>query len=143
MIEEHEKRLNLLKGRLENLKEETPTEASKELQTDLAVEASQKPIVATEKELGQEADRPSGPVGIDIGTTHIAVAQNQHNHINLVKQLNAFFTYLSQTLPERSSSKTTLHFLSRTACFTSSATRRKASQTCLPPTPAGRWNEVF
>jgi len=92
MIKEHEKRLNLLKERLDNLKEETPSEGSKDSQTDLAVEASQKPIVATEKELGQEADRPSGPVGIDIGTTHIAVAQNKRNHINLVKQLNAFFT---------------------------------------------------
>lgn len=95
MIEEHEKRLSSLKERLETMKEEEPRETpadSRDFPVDTAVEASQKPIVATEKEVGQEADRPAGPVGIDIGTAHIAVAQNQRNHIHLVKQLNAFFT---------------------------------------------------
>ena len=91
MMEEHEKRLNLLKEHLASLKEETPGEGVKDLHTGSAAEASQKPVIATEKELGQEADRPSGPVGIDIGTTYIAVAQSRLNHINLVKQLNAFF----------------------------------------------------
>lgn len=95
MIDEHEKRLDVLKEHLESMQEEELGEDmrdSKGLQIDMAVEASQKPIMATEKEIGEEADRPEGPVGIDIGTTHIAVAQNKRKHIDLVKQLNAFFT---------------------------------------------------
>ncbi|MEE9556217.1 MAG: hypothetical protein V3V76_03065, partial [Candidatus Adiutricales bacterium] len=57
-----------------------------------AVEASQKPTVSEEKESGEEADSPEGPVGLDIGTSHIIAAENRVNHIHTVKQLNAFFT---------------------------------------------------
>lgn len=95
MIDEHERRLNFLKERLESMEEGGPGQSTRDAddsQVEMAVEASQKPIVATEKETGKEADRPEGPVGIDIGTAHIAVAQNHRNHIHLVKQLNAFFT---------------------------------------------------
>jgi hypothetical protein len=57
-----------------------------------AIEATHKPVVASEKEKGEKASRPMGPVGLDIGTSHIVSAQNRAEHIDVVKQLNAFFT---------------------------------------------------
>lgn len=59
---------------------------------DTAIEASQKTVVAREKEIGEAAERPKGPVGLDIGTSHIVMAQNKGKNIYTVKQLNAFFT---------------------------------------------------
>ena len=59
---------------------------------DSAIEASQKPVVSREKEIGEDAERPKGPVGLDIGTSHIVMAQNKGKNIHTVKQLNAFFT---------------------------------------------------
>ena len=59
---------------------------------DNATDASHKPVVAKERETGQMAESPSGPVGLDVGTTHIVIAQNEVNHIKTTKQLNAFFT---------------------------------------------------
>jgi hypothetical protein len=56
-----------------------------------ALEATHKPVVASEKESGEKADQPMGPVGLDIGTSHIVAAQNRAAHIDVVKQLNAFF----------------------------------------------------
>lgn len=57
-----------------------------------AIEASQKKVVSREKEVGEDAERPRGPVGLDIGTSHIVMAQNRGKNIATVKQLNAFFT---------------------------------------------------
>lgn len=57
-----------------------------------AIKASHKTVVAREKEIGEEAERPGGPVGLDIGTSHIVMAQNKGKNIHTVKQLNAFFT---------------------------------------------------
>ncbi|MEA1933427.1 MAG: hypothetical protein U9N60_03205 [Thermodesulfobacteriota bacterium] len=34
---------------------------------------------------------PRGPVGLDIGTSHIVMSQNKGKHIHTVKQQNAFF----------------------------------------------------
>lgn len=59
---------------------------------DNAIEASQKTVISREKEIGEEAERVKGPVGLDIGTSHIVMAQNKGKHISTVKQLNAFFT---------------------------------------------------
>ncbi|ADH85432.1 hypothetical protein [Desulfurivibrio alkaliphilus] len=59
---------------------------------DTAVKASHKTVISREKEIGEEAERPSGPVGLDIGTSHIVMAQNKGKNIHTVKQLNAFFT---------------------------------------------------
>ena len=59
---------------------------------ETAMEASQKSVVSRDKEIGEQAERPSGPVGLDIGTSHIVIAQNVGNHISTVNQLNAFFT---------------------------------------------------
>ena len=59
---------------------------------DNAIEASQKTVVSREKETGEDAERPKGPVGLDIGTSHIVMAQNKGKNIHTIKQLNAFFT---------------------------------------------------
>ena len=59
---------------------------------DTAIEASQKKVVSREKEIGEAAESLKGPVGLDIGTSHIVMAQNRGKSINTVKQLNAFFT---------------------------------------------------
>jgi hypothetical protein len=57
-----------------------------------AIEASQKMLISWEKEIGEDAEQLSGPVGLDIGTSHIVMAQNRGRNIHTVKQLNAFFT---------------------------------------------------
>lgn len=57
-----------------------------------AIQASQKTVVSSKKEIGEDAERPKGPVGLDIGTSHIVMAQNKGKNIFTVKQLNAFFT---------------------------------------------------
>jgi hypothetical protein len=54
--------------------------------------AAAKPMVAIQGEGADQAERPAGPVGLDVGTTHIVAAQNKRNHIETVNQLNAFFT---------------------------------------------------
>ncbi len=59
---------------------------------DTAIEASKKIVVSREKEIGESAEHPKGPVGLDIGTSHIVMAQNKGKQVNTVKQLNAFFT---------------------------------------------------
>lgn len=60
-------------------------------QIEKAAEASHKSVMAKEKEIGQDAERTKGPVGLDIGTSHIVAAQDKTTHIDVVKQLNAFF----------------------------------------------------
>ena len=59
---------------------------------ETAIEASQKAVVSREKEIGEEAEKPTGPVGLDIGTSHIVMSQNKGHNIHNVNQLNAFFT---------------------------------------------------
>ncbi|MFZ5760821.1 MAG: hypothetical protein ACOY32_14490 [Thermodesulfobacteriota bacterium] len=59
---------------------------------ETAIEASHKAVVSREKEIGEEAEKPTGPIGLDIGTSHIVLSQNIGKNIHTVKQLNAFFT---------------------------------------------------
>ncbi len=59
---------------------------------DAAINASHKNIVSKKKESGIDAESPEGPVGLDVGTSNIVMAQNSGNKIHMVKQLNAFFT---------------------------------------------------
>ena len=61
-------------------------------QIEKAEEASDKPVIARERETWEDAESPKGPVGLDIGTSHIVAAQEKGAHIHAVKQLNAFFT---------------------------------------------------
>jgi hypothetical protein len=63
-----------------------------EKRIEKAAEASKKLAVSREKGSGDGADRPSGPVGLDVGTSHIVAAQNKHNYVYSVQDLNAFFT---------------------------------------------------
>ena len=51
-----------------------------------------KPVVNTINGSHEDADRPSGPVGLDVGTSHIVAAQNKRNYVHSVQDLNAFFT---------------------------------------------------
>jgi len=73
-------------------------------QIEKAEEVSHKPVIAKERETGEDAESPRGPVGLDIGTSHVVVAQEKGAHINVVKQLNAFFT-----VPKSKFSKTILN----------------------------------
>ena len=57
-----------------------------------AAEASKKLVVSKEKENGDDMERPVGPVGLDVGTSHIVAALNKHNYVYSVQDLNAFFT---------------------------------------------------
>ncbi len=70
-------------------------------QMQKAAEASQKPVIAEEKEIGSSAEPASGPVGLDIGSSNIIVAQSRRDRIHLVKQLNAFFTVPKSKFAER------------------------------------------
>ena len=63
-----------------------------EKRVEKAVEASQKNVVTREKPIGEGAETLKGPIGLDIGTSHIIVAQNKRRDIHLTRELNAFFT---------------------------------------------------
>ena len=73
-------------------------------QKENALETSEKPVVSTEKEAGKAADSPISQVGLDIGTSHIVVAQNKGTYIDTVKQLNAFFTVPTSKLSSKNES---------------------------------------
>jgi actin-related protein len=99
-------RLKQRLGELETKKKNTPLDTDKfETQTtvaekgktsdrkiDAAIDTSQKTVVTKEKEVGEDAEIAQGPVGLDIGTSNIVMAQNKGSKIHMVKQLNAFFT---------------------------------------------------
>ncbi|KPJ99421.1 MAG: hypothetical protein AMK71_09820 [Nitrospira bacterium SG8_35_4] len=59
---------------------------------DAAIGTSQKTIVSMERGAREGAERPSGPVGLDVGTSNVVMAQNRGDKIQIVRQLNAFFT---------------------------------------------------
>jgi len=74
-------------------KKETLEKASNtEKMVEKAVEASHKSVVTREKPIGEMAETLKGPIGLDIGTSHIIVAQNKRRDIHLTRELNAFFT---------------------------------------------------
>jgi hypothetical protein len=56
-----------------------------------AAEASKK-LAATKEKGNGESTEPMGPVGLDVGTSHIVAAQSKHNYVYSVQDLNAFFT---------------------------------------------------
>jgi hypothetical protein len=67
--------------------------AKKELESlQERASALQKPMVTKEKVIGEDVESPKGPVGLDIGTSHIVAAQNKRNYIETIQELNAFFT---------------------------------------------------
>lgn len=66
------------------------TEAGKQPKKEASTLRKSAP--STETESSSEVERPSGPVGLDIGTSHIVAAQNKRNYVYSVQDLNAFFT---------------------------------------------------
>lgn len=91
-LESLQERVNALKGSAGDAPS-TPTSAEKTAeQIEKAAAASQKSMVTKEKVIGEDAESPKGPVGLDIGTSHIVVAQNKRNYIETIQELNAFFT---------------------------------------------------
>jgi len=66
------------------------TEAGRQVKKPVAT--LKNPIVNAERGTGDDGDRPTGPVGLDIGTSHIVAAQNKRNYVHSVQDLNAFFT---------------------------------------------------
>jgi hypothetical protein len=63
-----------------------------EKMVEKAVETSHKNVVTREKPIGEMAETLKGPIGLDIGTSHIILAQNKRRAIPLTRELNAFFT---------------------------------------------------
>ncbi|MBF0541030.1 MAG: hypothetical protein HQK91_06235 [Nitrospirae bacterium] len=53
---------------------------------------SDKPLISDEMGITKSIEATIGPVGLDIGTSHIVLAVDNGNHIKTTKQLNAFFT---------------------------------------------------
>jgi len=82
-LESLQEPVNALKG---------PSDEKTAEQIEKAAAASQKPMVTKEKVIGEDAESPKGPVGLDIGTSHVVVAQNKRNYIETIQELNAFFT---------------------------------------------------
>ncbi|MBC8412785.1 hypothetical protein H8E50_03830 [bacterium] len=56
------------------------------------MDTAYKTVISTDRGAGEDAERPSGPIGLDVGTSNIVMAQNKGSKIHMVKQLNAFFT---------------------------------------------------
>ena len=93
--------LDSLKGRMDALKDQDfevapPVNSTAEVPDDTSAEVpgsgSKSTLVASGKTGGKRAKSPPGPVGIDIGTSHIVVAQNKNNYVETIQELNAFFT---------------------------------------------------
>jgi hypothetical protein len=53
---------------------------------------SDKPLISNEMGVSKIFEPTNGPVGLDIGTSHIVLAVDMGDHIKTTKQLNAFFT---------------------------------------------------
>ena len=66
-----------------------------------AAAASDKSVVRKEKAIGEDAESPKGPVGVDIGTSHIVLAQDKRKYIETIRDLNAFFTIPSAKFAEQ------------------------------------------
>ena len=92
-----QERLSILGGLNPPTNASTKTEGGVQVsqvdkQKEKTAETSAKPVVSMEKGTGDDGERPTGPVGLDIGTSHIVVAQNKRNYVYSVQDLNAFFT---------------------------------------------------
>ncbi|MBF0318034.1 MAG: hypothetical protein HQL04_07645 [Nitrospirae bacterium] len=49
------------------------------------------PTPEPSRSISTEAESPRGPVGLDLGTSNIVMAQNKGTDLHIAKQLNAFF----------------------------------------------------
>lgn len=102
---------------MENPKKEKSNLADELENIDNAIEASQKTVISREKEIGENAEQPGGPVGLDIGTTHIVMSQNEGKHIKTVKQLNAFFTIPSSKFTKKILNDNDVSFFEKNSQF--------------------------
>ncbi|KJU84496.1 magnetosome protein Mad28-6, partial [Candidatus Magnetobacterium bavaricum] len=49
------------------------------------------PMPEPSRSVSTDAESPKGPVGLDLGTSNIVMAQNKGGDLHIAKQLNAFF----------------------------------------------------
>jgi hypothetical protein len=59
---------------------------------EAAMTTSDKPLISGEMGISKSVNHTVGPVGLDIGTSHIVLASDIGEYIKTIKQLNAFFT---------------------------------------------------
>lgn len=89
-----QERVEALKN--QNLSGDTPVKSASDKKAEEQIKnaggAPQKPAVTTGTMTGESAERPKGPVGLDIGTSHIVAAQSKRNYAETIQELNAFFT---------------------------------------------------
>lgn len=84
---------------------------------ETAIDASQKAVVSREKRVGEDAEMPHGPAGLDIGTSHIIMAQNNGKKVHTVKQLNAFFTIPSSHFTKKILKENEVNFFDKNGQF--------------------------
>ncbi|MFH1552971.1 MAG: hypothetical protein ABID83_04970 [Candidatus Omnitrophota bacterium] len=98
---EDEKNYKSLHERVEALKDQslsgnTPAKSESSDKVEERIEKTegkpQKPVVAKGTMIAENSETQGGPVGLDIGTSHIVVAQNKRNYVETIEELNAFFT---------------------------------------------------
>lgn len=80
------------------------------VQFETAEKASRKPVMGTEKVCGEDAPQPTGPVGLDVGTSHIVVSHDKPNLILSIRQLNAFFSVPKSKFSENFLSKRQIEY---------------------------------
>ncbi|MBF0564250.1 MAG: hypothetical protein HQK89_03310 [Nitrospirae bacterium] len=60
--------------------------------SESAIPHYSKPVVMKERAYGESAESPGGPIGLDVGTSNLVMAQNKGDKVEMVRQSNAFFT---------------------------------------------------
>ncbi|MBF0609102.1 MAG: hypothetical protein SFH39_03200 [Candidatus Magnetobacterium sp. LHC-1] len=53
------------------------------------------------RQMSTEAESPKGPVGLDLGTSNIVMAQNKGTDLHIAKQLNAFFPVIQSKFTKK------------------------------------------
>ncbi|MBF0336464.1 MAG: hypothetical protein HQL05_01395 [Nitrospirae bacterium] len=53
------------------------------------------------RQISTEAESPKGPVGLDLGTSNIVMAQNKGTDLHIAKQLNAFFPVIQSKFTKK------------------------------------------
>jgi hypothetical protein len=85
--------------------------SAQDSRVEAALNTIGKPVVIKEKGMGEESESPSGPVGLDVGTSNIVMAQNKGSNVGLTKQLNAFFTIPKSKFTKQILEKNAVKFL--------------------------------
>ena len=85
-----EERVDALKG--QSLSGNTPTKSESRDKMEGEPQRPPGPPVSKGAVPRENVERSKGPVGLDIGTSHIVVGQSKHNYVETIQELNAFFT---------------------------------------------------